>query len=262
VTRPERHQRIILLDRTLSDFDYQPPTWTGALVQRQGASGEGPTTRATCEACDGEGKIRRRGQWWGCAFCGGTDAPLPLVGKEGRGWVVVDSYTERKIGTAETELVDRRRRVRCDACGGAGAHGNGRRCDYCNGSGTVPGPEQTMRPFRGANAALSANASDLGRGDPVLACMERRELAGSYHELGLSLACLRLQHRGLFRLHVRVFIEAICEEDDLDGSELFLLDQSLRYLEALMPAEIRVPSWAPRYEQRRRERVEEEAKVA
>jgi hypothetical protein len=257
MTRPERHQQIILLDRTLTDFDYQPPTWTGALVRRQGKAGEGPTTTQPCSraGCE-DGVVRIRGIERTCEQC------------SGRGLEVVDAYTERKVRTLEQEIESPDRMVRCDECGATGKSvwwRNGdeldNTCRRCWGAKVVPAPSHPIRPFRNG-VSLSANASDLGRGDPVLACMEKRELAGSYNELGLALACLRLQHRGIFRLHVRVFIEALCEEDDVDGSELFLLDQSLRYLDALMPVEIRVPSWAKRFEERRRERVEQESKVA
>jgi hypothetical protein len=242
---------LILLLRTLGDFDYQPPTSTGAIVQRQAKAGEGPSERISCESCGGEGRRRIRGVERQCEPC------------SGRGWIVVDAYTGRRVGTAETELVDPRRRVRCDACGGDGAHGNGRRCSRCDGRGEVAAPERPVRPWRGQGIALlKADAPELGPGDPVIACMERRQLAGSYDELGLALACLRLEYRGRYRLLVGVFVEAEREVEQLHIDEALAVEQALRYLRGLMPEEIRVPSWAARYEKRRRERVEAESAAA
>ena len=258
MSRPERHQQIILLARTLTDYDYQPKTATGAAIQSntKAEAHEGNEETILCRDCKGEGKRRIRTVLQVCETCRGS------------GVEVVDQYTGRRLMT-ETQEAERttQRMVRCDECGGSRAGKwwrNGAQltnvCRRCRGHGVVPGPERTLRPFRGsAGPVLSAIASDLGRGDPVLACMERRELAGSYNELGLALACLRLQHRPLYVLHVEVFVEARAEEEELSGHQLFLLEQSLRYLDDLMPAEIRVPSWAARYEERRREQVASEA---
>lgn len=234
----------MLLLRTLTDYDYQPKTWTGALVQRQAVRGEGPSATIDCPDCGGEGKRRVRGIVADCDRC------------KGRGSLVVDAYTERQIGTLETDLVDRVRWVRCDACGGQGAHGNQRRCEYCpERPGWVKAPERPIRPFRGLSVPITADAPELGRGDPVIACMERRQLAGSYEELGLALGCLRIEYRHCYLLVVRVYVEAEFEEEQLPKDPRRLVTESLGYLERLMPEEIRVPRWAAGFEKRRREAI-------
>jgi hypothetical protein len=256
--RSERQTQIVLLERTLTDFDYQPPTWTGALVQRQAKAGEGPSERVPCPDCGGEGERRIRGIPTLCARC------------KGSGLVTVDAYTQREVGSEEGGLVDRRGWVRCDSCGGGafgrapGVHGNGQACRHCADSGRpgwVRAPEQKARPWRD-RAPLSAAADTFAAGDPVLACMERRVLAGSYEELGLALAALRLERGRLYRLNVGVFVEANREEDELDRYEALLVEEGLAYLASLMPREIRVPSWAATYEQRRREQVLSKREVA
>lgn len=258
MSRPERQVAIVLLERTLTDFDFQPKTSTGSIVAHHAKAGEGPSERVSCPTCDGEGRRRVRGIDTQCDHCNGN------------GLITVDAYTRREVGSEEGGLVDRRGWVRCDSCGGGafgrapGVHGNGQACRHCADSGR-PGwmraPEQKIRPW-GERAPLTAQADTFAAGDPVLACMERRVLAGSYEELGLALGALRLEHRELYRLNVQVFVEAQREEDELDRYESLLVDESLAYLAHLMPAEIRVPSWAAAYEQRRRERVLSKREVA
>jgi len=250
VNRPIRHHQIILLERTLtpaleSPFDYQPKIWSKSLGS---VSGDGPTTTRKCSHPGGDdGKVRIRGIEQTCPDC------------NGRGLEVVDAYTERKVRTQQQEIERPRRMVRCDECGGTGQSKwwrNGDRmdnsCRRCWGAKVVPGPDQTIRPFRGSLNGLSTYAHDLGRGDPVLDCMERRQLAGSYDELGLALSALRLDHRRAFRINVRVYVAAIVEAESLTLRDGILLDESVRYLDSLMPGGIRVPAWAEGYEERRR----------
>jgi hypothetical protein len=146
-------------------------------------------------------------------------------------------------------------------------HGNGQQC-RCSDSGRpgyVLAPERPVRPWRG-ETSLRADASELGPEDPVVAALEagmpgvgrayeRRVLEGDYEQLGLALACLRLEYRGRYRLLVGVFVEAEREVEQLHIDEALTIEQALHYLRGLMPDEIRVPSWAARYEKRRRERV-------
>lgn len=236
---PRLHQVALLL-RSLRDLEYSPPTWTGQLVARQSRPGEGPSKRSLCEHCNGEGHIRRRG------------LPFPCEPCSSRGWIVTDAYTERPIGSLETGVLTRLVAVRCDACAGHGAHGNGRRCDYCAGAGVTELPLQRLTAVR---IRLSADSSSLGAGDPVIACMERRERSGSYEELGLALAALRLELPRAFRTVVRVYLEASVELDSLDERGQLRHQVGLTYLSRLMPEEIRVPSWAARNERRRREQL-------
>lgn len=247
----DRQRQVVLLLRTLTDYDYQPKTWTGSLVGRQAVRGEGPSATIDCQVCGGEGKRRVRGIVTVCDEC------------KGRGTVVVDAYTERRVGTLETDLVERVRWVKCDACGGAGAHGNQRRCERCpERPGWVKAPERPIRPFRGLAAPVTAEAPELGRGDPVIACMERRQLAGSYEELGLALGCLRLEWRHRYLLVISVYVEAEFEEDEAPGPTAMMLAESLGYLERLMPEEIRVPRWAAGFEKRRRQALNAEGREA
>lgn len=240
-----RRLALTLLLRCLTDLDYSPPTWTGQLVQRQARAGEGPSERIACATCNGEGSVRKRRVPFLCTTCAG------------RGWVVVDAYTQRMVGTAETGIVQQVKALRCDACGGNGAHGNGRRCQVCNGSGWVEVPLQRLQACR---TPLSADAPELGVGDPVLAALERRDRAGDFDQLGLALGALRLELPRAYRTVVRVYVEASIEADELDEAGRLRHDVGLCYLLRLMPEEIRVPTWAARNERRRRERLRKRRK--
>lgn len=257
--RPERQQQIVLLERTidsdgLTPFDYAPPTATGAARARntKAEAHEGNEQTILCRACRGGPKQRI------CRVCKGTGAE------------VVDQYTQRRLATETQEgEAPPPRMVRCDECGGSGfgrwwRNGDqlSKVCRRCRGVGRVPAPEFTVRPFR--EVPLSADAAELGPGDPVVAALEigipgvgkayeRRRQAGSYEELGLALGALRLEHRSLYRLNVRVFVVGEVEEAELGANAAALLEHSLVYLDSLMPAEIRVPDWAARYESERRE---------
>lgn len=253
VNRPARHRQVVLLLRTLTDYDYQPPTWTGSVVRQNAKRGELATAWIDCPACGGSGERRVRTVMQRCDEC------------RGRGVVKVDPYTGRKGGTLESDLHDRVRWVICDGCGGPrpgrapGMHGNGQQCERCADSGRpgyVRAPSKPIRPWRGM-ARPTADAPELGPGDPVIACMERRQLAGSYEELGLALGVLRLEQLHVYRLVVQVFVEAATEEDDLDTRGETLLREGLQQIDGMMPEEIRVPGWAARWEQRRRERIVE-----
>lgn len=111
------------------------------------APGEVPSRRVECRECGGRGRSARLRPCQTCA---------------GRGWIVVDDYTEAEVGTAETGTVVQTRRVFCDACGGLGAHGNGRRCRRCDGAGYLEVPvRREEASLRGAKedaleAALTA----------------------------------------------------------------------------------------------------------
>lgn len=251
MSRPERHQAIVLLLRTLTDYDYQPPTWTGSLRAKSANAGEGPTTTIICKRCDGEGSRRVRTVVQTCEDCGG------------RGVLVVDAYTGRAQRTMEQQGESHQRMVRCSSCGGTKRGPwwrNGdeltNTCRRCWGSGYEPAPSHPVRPWRDSlSQPLKAEAPELGRGDPVIACMERRQLAGSYEELGLALGALRLEYRPRYRLIVGVYVEAEREEDELHLDEAMHVEHGLGYIGGLMPPLIRVPSWASEFEKRRRAKV-------
>lgn len=234
---------LTLLLRSMTDLDYNPPTWSNSL-RRQSIAGEGPSSVVSCGACQGEGIIRKRGMPQAC--------PNPYC-KDGQ--VTVDAYTLRMVSTGE-RLVHRVKALRCDSCAGNGAFGNGHRCERCGGSGWV---EVSLERLRAVRAPLDLDGPDLGPGDPVLRAMEGRQAQGDYDDLGLALAALRLDHRGWYRLVVGVYVLARSEDDELPVDEILTLDQGMRYLLELMPAEIRVPSWAGRNERRRREQLKRKA---
>jgi hypothetical protein len=241
---------LVLLLRSLNDLTYEPPTSTGQIVQRQSRPGEGPSTRIACHSCQGEGEVRKRGIAYACEVC------------RARGWIVVDAYTLKMIGTEETGTIHRVKAVRCDACAGNGAFGNQRRCERCGGSGWVEFPLTRLNAMRGP---LSADASPLGAGSPIIACMERRakagggdlekQIDGSYETLGLALAALRLELPRAYRTVVRVYVEAAYEPEELSEQGRLRHDVGLAYLGRLMPEEIRVPNWAARNERRRRDEL-------
>lgn len=241
---------VTLLLRALPDLQHEPQTWSSQL-RRQTIGGEGPSERISCASCNGEGSIRKRGIPVACEVC------------NARGWLVVDAYTRRPIGTLETGVIQRVKAVRCDACAGQGVHGNQQRCTRCGGSGWV---ELPLERFQAARMRLSADAQELGPADPVVAALDggfpgagqayrQRTMAGSFEELGLALAALRLELPPAYRTVIRVYVEALYEPEALNEEQRLRHDIGLRYTERLMPEPIRVPSWAARNERRRREKL-------
>lgn len=232
-----RLESLTLLLRCASDLDYNPPTSSGSL-RRQSIAGEGPSTKVSCGSCQGEGQVRKRGMPEAC--------PNPYC-KDGQ--VTVDAYTLRMVSTDE-RMVQRVKALRCDSCAGNGAFGNGHRCETCRGSGWVEVPRERLSAVRGS---LELDGPDLGPNDPVLACLERREKAGDFEQLGLALGALRLEHRPWYRLVVGVYVLGQEEPDGLPLDQVLSLSHGLNYLLELMPEEMRVPNWARANERRRRE---------
>jgi hypothetical protein len=76
-------------------------------VLRRALPGEGPSHRVECPACRGEGIVRDRFRRESpCSSCDGGNGAGP---ERGRGWVEVDDYTGRRVGSARTgQLVSRR----------------------------------------------------------------------------------------------------------------------------------------------------------
>lgn len=248
VTLPPRLHQITLLLRSLDWYDLQPKSWTPELVRRQSKPGEGPSHRVECPACGGEGTHRVRGIDQPCEPCGGKWSGLTL--KPGRGWVVVDAYTGRRVGTTETGLERSTRRVRCDACGGEGSVSAGRwrgannKCERCSGAGTI---EAVL--FQRFAATLETAREHTG--DPVIDAGIRRRKAGSYDELLLLLAELRVNDLDAYRAVAKI------DETDKRTLQQLAYDQramrGLRFIVARMPDPIRVPSAVAAVERRQRQ---------
>ena len=167
--------------------------------------------------------------------------------------------TGRQHGSERTgELVAHRRTVKCDACGGEGTHGNGKRCLACRGSGVIEVDERRLSAakMRGS-LRLSADADWGGAGDPVSAAIDKRDLIGSYWELGLALGALRIEYPRAYRLLVRLEVERSLEDERLDEQQWLMRGVALHYLDRLMPSEILVPKGVHIAERNRkaRERV-------
>lgn len=241
-----RLQAIVLLLRSLDWFEPVPETSTGNMVRRSAKPGEAATERIRCPACWSEdldqplGMVRSRQFWVPCLRCGGDRE----TGIAGRGWIEVDAYTRRQHGSLRTgELVAHCRTVGCDACGGQRRHGNGKLCLVCRGSGVVEVDERMLSAARMRDGLrLSAEAGWGGIGDPVSAAIDKRDLIGSYWELGLALGALRLEKPRAYRLLVRLEVERSLGLERLDERQWLMRGVALHYLERLMPSEILVPA--------------------
>lgn len=259
-----RLEQVVLLLRSLGDWRFEPETSTGAMVRRSSQPGSGPTTRSSCQACQGEGWVRRRGIRYGCVHCGGNeDFPADnqwtawtgdrradvLIGKLGRGWIHTDAYTETKVGSYETEHSSEQALVHCDACGGSGAFGNGRRCERCDGGGKLPVHRDVLR-YRGVTVTIET--SEPLR-DPLLSSMERRESVGSYAELSRALDWLRSFDVLAYRLVDQVYVHPAREPEDLNPMLRHRLEIGLHTISLRLPDELRVPASAYAIERRRQE---------
>jgi len=226
----DRLNAITCLLNSLDWFDPQPETSTGNIVRRGSKPGEGPSMKVDCGVCKGEGEIRKRGM----------PAPCPNLGcRDGK--VMVDAYTGRQVSTADA-YVPEVRIVSCDTCGGE-RRINGRPCLPCRGSGVAQLTADQWRATHGLQPGRTLTADvDWGAGgDPVSAAIDKRDLLGSYWELGLALGALRLEMPRAYRLLVRLEVERTIELDALDQPRLLMRQTALAYLERLMPAEILVP---------------------
>lgn len=232
----QRKRAVVVLYGSLTDYDFQPETSTGAIVRKQAKPGGRNRAKETCGGCKGEGRQRRRGIAYLCDTC------------HGRGWEYVDQHTRRPIGTEETGTVATRRWVACDGCGGPrkgvvpGMLGNGRACAYCSESGR-PGYVLAGRPVRFA-IGTAKGEPELDETDPVFRCLARRKLAGSYDELILATRELRQRSEQTYRLVAATYIERRRGPRELPAPLRRRLDAGLVFVAVLMPDPIRVPARA------------------
>lgn len=257
MTLTDRQNRIALLLRSLDWYDLQPKSWTPELVRRQSKPGDGPSHRIECPACGGLKLRRIRGVLRPCEGCGGSiEADRP-----GCGWVAVDDYTERRIGDVRTHLETGRREIPCDVAGcDRGTvrtgpwRGDNDRCLHCDGRGKVEVTESQWRSARTGPGRMSAEVQWGGGGDPAAAAIDKRDAAGSYWQVGLALATLRLDLPRAYRTVARVYVEGSMEVDELSDPGRLAHDVGLAYLDRLLAdVVLRVPNGIRAAERRRRD---------
>lgn len=232
----DRRGQVVLL--LLSSFD-----WLWLPGSRRTASGFGEARRGLCVACEGRGEVVDRfGRVSRCGGCGGAGRvaldPMDVLGVP--------------VRTAELAPAREHRTKECDGCGGLGidVRREDRRCRYCDGEGR-----------RVAPLLLELGGEEDFSGDDVLDqfgrmmdSVERRNAAGSYHELDVALAGFmdpvdKVGRFGLLatgavlarRLIDEVYLLGLCGEEDLGADDRRLLELGLAYLVSRMPDPIRVP---------------------
>lgn len=151
---------------------------------------------------------------------------------EGRGWRIVDDYTNDDVGSEETGARVTTRTVFCDGCGGQGVHNNGKRCRHCQGAGTcvIPAEAAPERSERRTESDELTVALRAGRATGSA----RLWAAGSFHALQQALA--ELQPWARWKV-----LEAYATYETYDGQPtdlLAILTARVRYIER---GKVRVP---------------------
>lgn len=230
----ERVLAIRLLAGGLYDLLWQPETSTGAMLRKQTLRGEAPTRWQLCQPCNGDGvdRFRRR-----CVAC------------DGNGRVKIDPYTGRVIAGEQAPAPPRQDRWLCNVCHGRGVEPKrpSERCRACHGDGQREHPPLT-----------SVQPVDPTRGDPATvleAAIERRDHAGSFHELETCLASLRRLSPNRHRVFWQVAVLRSRTTGDLDEREHRWLEEADRDLERMMPATIRVPGYLRAHEKHLRRQL-------
>lgn len=211
-----------LLAGALDDLTLGPSTWRkNPLNYRHEPGRPAPSVKEICLTCDGDKITRDKyGRSQTCADCEGRGWHLidPMIQKDARAWnePAASAFTRRHL---------------CPRCGGEGVW-KSERCTDCNGSGAItvpidPGPQEP--PLTDVVTFLEH-------------AIERRDQEGDFHALELALTVLRQRspHRYRVYWHVAVRRRPIA---DLSERETRWLAEADRDLEAMMPAEIRVPGY-------------------
>jgi hypothetical protein len=250
-----RLRDLTLLLGSILDYRFEPETWSGQLVRKNAVRGESPSRRIPCPNCSGEGWVRRRNFSFPCERCGGQEKIVAelITYKPGRGWIEVDDYTERQVGSVRTEVIVQIRTVHCDAGCDQGVirggpwRGENDRCLRCGGSGRI---ELTLSQWQATRLRSANGERSQSSGDPRLDTMAAREAAGSYAELDLALAELHQAWPALYRLVLDVYV---AKEEIRDERLLRAAGWGLDFLEARMPEPIRVPAGVREGARRREE---------
>lgn len=252
----DRRRQIIQLIGTRYDLLHLPG---GSL---RTSAGLAPGEKRPCPSCGHTAtpgwvtdKFKRRQP---CTVCGGSAEPTGKGGQfvrkdAGKGFVYVDRMDSHRapIGDAETKASARpRATVKCDRCQdisgkATGVIGNNP-CPSCHGTG-----KRDLHVFD-----LALDVRDDPGVDPLTAAIERRDKAGSYHELEAALrgvyahlnkplmfVALTVNARQALRLLDEVYLPPITRElDRLTTFEQSLVELALAYIDSRMPDPIRVPA--------------------
>lgn len=228
-----RRDRIRVLAWSLLDYLFLPRTATGALTAGDKRA-PSPDRWEVCPACDGEQLQDRFGRPVACGRC------------QGAGRVRVDGYTGDQVATLTQPAPPRVERSGCPWCQplgqatrrferlprGTGVARRNERCGPCDGSGWVT--------FTRVDD-LAVLAERAAARDPVLAAIERRDRAGSWHELDLALARLRRQQPRGHRLFWVCHVSFDRSPDELSPRSRQELAGAWRLVDGWMPGRVRVP---------------------
>ncbi len=260
----ERILHCRLLAGALFDLLHLPETSTGAMLRKQVVRGETADRYEPCLRCGGSWKVGadsgvrygyRKGTGWitdrfrrrvPCPVCQPAGADEHTAGT---GLIAVDSHIEER----------ERRALSSDEAGTKAGVIESWLCNVCIGTGVEPtrrgpGGERlacracgtSTRPGYRQHSPFTLQVADPSRGDPDLVleqAIERRDQAGSFHELEQCLAVLRRLNRNRHRVYWQVAVLHEREPSDLDERERLWLDEADQDLARMMPTVIRVPGY-------------------
>jgi hypothetical protein len=260
----ERILHCRLLAGALFDLLHSPETSTGAMLRKQVVRGEIADRMEPCLRCGGSWKVGadtgvrygyRQGSGWivdrfrrrvPCPVCQPAGADDTTAGT---GLVAVDSHIEER----------ERRALSSDEAGTKPGLIESWLCNVCAGTGLEPkrrGPtgerlvcracSTSTRPGFRQHSPFTLTLADPSRGDPELVleqAIERRDQAGSFHELEQCLAVLRRQDPNRHRVYWQTCVLHERATVDLGEREHRWLQEADHDLVAMMPALIRVPGY-------------------
>lgn len=178
--------------------------------------------------------------------CGGRVEERSEAGKllvrarGGRGWLPADAYTGAFVGSGETDAPARFESWVCNFCHGRGVERGVVRagappCAVCGGSGRR---EHSPFVLQGADPERVSSAETV-----LETAIERRDEAGSFHELEACLAYLKRKEEHRWRPVHQVHVAGLTTVDRLDERQARWRLEGLARLDELMPPEIRVPAY-------------------